>query len=259
MSSAEAFMAAAPPRKARVVEKALTRADEENIELLAQAVRLAAKFGWTEGVRSHFSVALSGNRIAVQNEDIPWSLMTAKDICVFDLDAPERPKGVSVSAFYTHRDLHRAHGNRARCVLHLHSPAATALSCTTPGKLEMVHQNCAYFYRAVGYFDYPETGTETTNEVNNAVARCFGKTNRVLLQANHGVLVIGESIYSAFDDLFYFENACSIYCRALSTAQPLKILDPEVCERIMAMRDRDREEYGKRNMRAFVTEMISKL
>jgi len=227
--------------------------------MLAHAFRIAAHFGWTEGVRNHFSVELSNRRMAVQNEDVPWSRMTPRDLVVVDLDAKEPPKGVSVSAFYTHRDMHRALGARARCILHLHPPSVTTLSCLRSGRLEMVHQNAAYFYGLVGYYDYPAHGTETTSAGCEAVVKALGESFRVLLQASHGVLVIGESVYSAFDDLFYFENACGIYCRVLSTGQAVKQLDENVCKRIVAMRERDREEYGKRHFLTLISGTLSKL
>jgi ribulose-5-phosphate 4-epimerase/fuculose-1-phosphate aldolase len=234
-----------------------SKQDEELLEHLAATLRLAAHFGWTEGVRNHFSVEISNRQIAVQNENIPWNLMTASDLVLFDINDTEPPKGVSVSAFYTHRDLHRALGERARCIMHLHPPFAAALSCTDPGKLEMCHQNAAYFYGVVGYHGYPVTGTETTPDGSAALVKALGKSNRVLLQANHGVLIVGESVHACFDDLFYFENACMIYCRTLATCQPMKILDPTVCKRVMAMRDRDRDTYGKKHLLSLINGVLN--
>ena len=49
--------------------------DQVELELLAACVRYADRQGWTEGVRSHFSVELSSKKMAVQCEDVCWGSM----------------------------------------------------------------------------------------------------------------------------------------------------------------------------------------
>ena len=59
---------------------------------------------------------------------------------------------------------------------------------------------------------------------------CLGNKQLMLL-ANHGVLVTGQTVAQAFDDLYYFEKACRTYIIALSTNKELKIANPEVAEK----------------------------
>ena len=54
---------------------------------------------------------------------------------------------------------------------------------------------------------------------------------RVLFLANHGVIVVGGSLATAFDDLYYLEQACRVQVLAQSTHQPRKIVDTEVCQK----------------------------
>ena len=42
-------------------------------------------------------------------------------------------------------------------------------------------------------------------------------------------MVVGQSIATAFDDLYYLERACEVQVLAQSTHQPLKIVPAEVC------------------------------
>ncbi len=46
--------------------------------------------------------------------------------------------------------------------------------------------------------------------------------NRVLFLAHHGVIVVGETMAQAFDDLYYLERACEVQVLAMSTGRPVK-------------------------------------
>ncbi|MEO1972648.1 MAG: class II aldolase/adducin family protein, partial [Pirellulaceae bacterium] len=51
----------------------------------------------------------------------------------------------------------------------------------------------------------------------------------VLFMANHGVLVTGENVALAFDDLYYLERAAMVQIMAMSTGRPLRIIADQVC------------------------------
>ena len=52
--------------------------------------------------------------------------------------------------------------------------------------------------------------------------------NPILLMRNHGVMVIGETVAQAFDDLYYFERSCETYITALQTGRELRIVSDQV-------------------------------
>lgn len=52
----------------------------------------------------------------------------------------------------------------------------------------------------------------------------------VLFLANHGVVVTGESVALAFDDLYYLERACLTQVLAESRGKPLKIIPENICQ-----------------------------
>jgi ribulose-5-phosphate 4-epimerase/fuculose-1-phosphate aldolase len=59
---------------------------------------------------------------------------------------------------------------------------------------------------------------------------------------NHGVMAVGDTIASAFDELFYFERACRNYITALMTGKPLRIASDAVAEKTA----RQWEDYTNR-------------
>jgi len=52
-----------------------------------------------------------------------------------------------------------------------------------------------------------------------------------LMMGNHGIMITGESIGEAFDDMYTIERACQILTLAYSTNQPLNLLSAEVAEK----------------------------
>ncbi len=64
----------------------------------------------------------------------------------------------------------------------------------------------------------------------------------VVFMKNHGVLIVGESIAAAWDDLYYLERACEAQRLAMATVRPLKAVPEEVAARTAAqMREGDGE------------------
>ena len=53
---------------------------------------------------------------------------------------------------------------------------------------------------------------------------------KVLLMANHGVLIATETIAEAFDFMYYVERAAEVTVKALSSGRPLKPIREEVCQ-----------------------------
>jgi len=116
----------------------------------------------------------------------------------------------------------------ARCILHVHSKYATALSALKDPTLPPIDQNSMRFYNRVAVYD--DFGGLGFEEESNKMAACIGN-HRTMLLANHGILTTGQTVAQAFDELYYFEKACETYITALSTHKELKIVTPEVAEK----------------------------
>jgi ribulose-5-phosphate 4-epimerase/fuculose-1-phosphate aldolase len=192
---------------------------------LAAALRLAVRFGFNEGIDNHFTYAVPGtdDRFLLHPYGMHWSEVTASDLLVVDRDGTvlEGEGEVEVSAFAIHAPLHQRHPG-ARCVLHTHMPYATALTAVEAGRLEPVNQNSLRFHGDVAYDDH-YNGLACAVEEGERMVEVLG-AKRVLFLANHGVLVVGETVAGAFDDLYFLERACQLQVLAMSTGRPLKRL-----------------------------------
>ncbi len=190
---------------------------------LAAALRLAARMGLHEGICNHFSYALPGpeNRFLLNPFGLHWTEIRAGDLLVVDATGKvlEGDGEAELSAICIHAPLHRHHP-RGRCVLHTHMPYATALTAIEDGRLEPVIQNALRFYGDVAY-DRDYGGLAQEADEGERIARAMGD-KRVLFMANHGIVVVGDSIATAFDDLYYLERACQTQVLAMSTGRPLK-------------------------------------
>jgi ribulose-5-phosphate 4-epimerase/fuculose-1-phosphate aldolase len=65
------------------------------------------------------------------------------------------------------------------------------------------------------------------------IARAMHGADVVFL-GNHGVIVCGERIAWAYDDLYYLERACMHQVLAQSTGRPLQPVQPELAARVAA-------------------------
>jgi ribulose-5-phosphate 4-epimerase/fuculose-1-phosphate aldolase len=101
-------------------------------------------------------------------------------------------------------------------------PFATALTVLEGGRLEPASQNALRFYGRVGYDEAYNGLALDDAEGDRIAARLNG--GDVLFLANHGVIVCGETIAWAFDDLYYLERACMVQVLAQGTGKALKRL-----------------------------------
>ena len=190
---------------------------------LAAIFRMTARLNMHEGVCNHFTVMLPGRRFLINPKGVAFERITASGLLLIDKHgATIAGKGrAPTTGFAIHTRVHLAHPY-ANVVLHLHSPYSTALTAIQGGRLEMVHQNAARFYGEIAYDDHFNGIAEATLE-GDRIAEAIGD-KRILFLANHGVVVVGETIARAFDDLYYLERACQVQVLATQTGRPLKVM-----------------------------------
>ena len=199
---------------------------------LAAAFRWTAKLNMNEGIANHFSVCLpNSNNFYVNGSGLHFSSIKASDMVLVDQNKIEeikkKPELVDPTALNIHGAIHRKVPH-ARCILHVHSKYATALSALKNPILKPIDQNTMRFYNRVAIFnDFGGLGFE---EESNKMASAIGN-NRSMLLANHGILTVGETVSQAFDELYYFEKACETYITALSTNKELNEVNSEVAEK----------------------------
>jgi ribulose-5-phosphate 4-epimerase/fuculose-1-phosphate aldolase len=197
---------------------------------LAAILRWSCRLGLSEGICNHYSCAVGVDRFLVNPFGFHWSELKASQMLLVDyagkvLDGEGK---VEPTALFIHAEIHRG-VPQARCVLHTHMPYATALGALERGRLEMASQNALRYFDDIAYDDDYQ-GLALDNAEGMRICRQLGG-KRILFLANHGVVVVGQSIAAAFDDLYYLERACEVHVLAQSTHKPLKIVPDHVARK----------------------------
>jgi ribulose-5-phosphate 4-epimerase/fuculose-1-phosphate aldolase len=190
---------------------------------LAAALRWAHRLGLSEGVCNHFSLAAPGvpGRFLVNPQGLHWSEIVPSDIVLVDGDGKlvggKHP--VEPTAFFIHSRIHRARRKPA-CVLHTHMPFATSITLLDSGRLDPVSQNALRFYGRVAY-DEEYNGLALDDAEGDRIGAKLGDHD-VLFLAHHGVIVCGDSVANAFDDLYYLERAAMLQVLAQGTGKTVR-------------------------------------
>jgi ribulose-5-phosphate 4-epimerase/fuculose-1-phosphate aldolase len=225
-------MADVSPSPQALFETAATRSLCED---LALALRAAAQHGLGEGVCNHFSIALPqrADWFLLNPRGLNWSEVRGEDIVLVDARG-ERLAGrhpVEPTAMFIHAAVHRIAGKA--CVLHTHMPYATALTLTDQRALDTtLSQNAMRFHGRIAVDD-AYNGLALDASEGERIARAMRGADVAFL-GNHGVIVCGEKIAWAFDDLYYLERACTHQVLAQSTGRPLRPVQPELAARVAA-------------------------
>ena len=200
---------------------------------LAAVFRWTAKLNMHEGIANHFSVCHpdSNGSFYVNGTGQHFSNIKASDLVLIEENNFEKmkskPEIVDPTAINIHGAIHKKVPH-AKCILHVHSKYATALSCLKDPTLPPIDQNTMRFYNRIAL--YAEFGGLGFEEESEKMANSIGNHSTLLL-ANHGILTAAPTIAQAFDDLFYFERACETYLTALSSRKELNTASNEVAEK----------------------------
>ena len=200
---------------------------------LALALRAAAHHGFGEGVCNHFSVALPGRGdvFLLNPRGLMWSEVQAADIVMVDASGRKLAgrHAVEPTAMFIHGAIHRIAGKT--CVLHSHMPHATALTLTSDRGLDTtLSQNAMRFHGRVA-IDPHYNGLALDEAEGERIARALGDADVAFL-GNHGVVVCGERVDYAYDDLYYLERACEVQVIAQSTGRALQPVAAAIAARV---------------------------
>ncbi|MFM2478672.1 class II aldolase and adducin N-terminal domain-containing protein [Celerinatantimonas sp. MCCC 1A17872] len=206
---------------------------EEQIRIdLAATFRIVAHLGMHEAVANHFSAAVSedGKKFLLNPKWKHFSRIRASDLLLLDADdtSNKEHKDVDATAWSIHGQIHQRMPE-VRVVLHLHPVYTTAISALKNPAILPIDQNTARYFNRVS-FDTMYGGMADTDEEGARLAALLANNHR-LMMGNHGVMVTGNNIGVAFDDIWTLERACQILVTALSTGQPLNVLSDEVAEK----------------------------
>jgi ribulose-5-phosphate 4-epimerase/fuculose-1-phosphate aldolase len=200
---------------------------------LALALRAAAHHGLGEGVCNHFSAELpdGSGRFLLNPRGFLWSEVQADDIVMVDQRGTRLAGAheIEPTAMFIHAAVHRIAGKA--CVLHTHMPFATALTLTEDRGLDTtLSQNAMRFHGRLA-IDAQYNGLALDESEGERIAHAMMGADVVFL-GNHGVVVCGERMAWAYDDLYYLERACMHQVLAQQTGRPLRPVSAALAARV---------------------------
>ena len=198
---------------------------------LAATFRMAARYGFEEGICNHFSALVPGYDDLFIVNPYGWAFreLTASRllICDFHGQVVSGEGQPEATAFYIHARIHK-NVPRAKVAFHTHMPYATALSMTEGEPLIFAGQTALKFYGRTAV-DHDYNGLALDEREGDRIAAAVGEADIVFMK-HHGVMVLGPTIAEAWDDLYYLERACEVQALALSTGRQVLPVKPEIAE-----------------------------
>jgi ribulose-5-phosphate 4-epimerase/fuculose-1-phosphate aldolase len=210
------------------VAETATRTDSANIPAeerdlrvqLAACSRIAEMCGMSELVSTHITLRIPGtDTYLIKPQSLLFDEVTASSMVKVDLNG----NVVGDNGYQPNRAGVAIHGTilRARpdvnCVLHSHTPYATALSSIEGGLLPLT-QAALRFSNQVAYHNY---GRAATDPIECDLLAEDMADKSVMLMRNHGLLTTGKTVGEALIAAFYLEKACQFQILAQSANQPL--------------------------------------
>lgn len=179
--------------------------------LVVEHSRLLVSQSLTRGTGGNIS-AINEDRslVAITPSGVPYSVMTASDVCVVDLDG-KRIDGdlLPSSELDLHLECYRRRLD-VGSVVHSHSTYATVMACLGL-PLQPIHYLIGFAGEDVPVTPYEVFGTA---ELARLAVDVMGDRNAVLL-GNHGLLAVGRDLPSAFNVAEEIEFVAEIYYKTL--------------------------------------------
>jgi L-fuculose-phosphate aldolase len=214
------------------------RYENEKRELISYGRRIK-EAGYVLGTAGNLSLRPAGadDQFLVTPSGMDYDQLVPSDIvlCNMQLGVLEGNRKPSVESTL-HRDIYQARPD-VRAVIHTHALYATAMA-TARLTLPVIEAELAMVGERVEVAEYADSATPQL--ARNAV-QALG-TNQAVLLANHGLVVVGQTLKQALDHTQLIEVAAHKFILASVLGKVFEI-PPESCRRI---REFKRESYGQR-------------
>lgn len=201
---------------------------------LAAAFRLAAHFGWDDGIATHMSARLPDGTFLLNPFGLLFEEITASSLMRMDLagNVLEMPEGcfLNPAAFAVHSAVLAGRPD-INCAIHFHSQDGVAVSSLEEGLLPL-SQNALMVWSDVAYHEFE--GVVSPDEERERLQRDIGDKHMMILR-NHGTLAVGRSVASAFARISALEWACTAQVKTLAMGRPLHLPQAHAIERMNAM------------------------
>jgi ribulose-5-phosphate 4-epimerase/fuculose-1-phosphate aldolase len=199
------------PKNAKPVRERVSREEWQARVDLAAAYQLAAIFKWTDLIYTHFSARVPGSEDFLINAyGLMFDEITASNLVRIDehgkvVDDP-LDLGYNEAGFVIHGCVHAARPE-INCVIHTHTRAGVAVSAMKCGLLP-ISQHAMRVYKQCAYHDYE--GIALNMDERARMEKSLGKSSKVMILRNHGLLTLGATVREAFELMYYLDCACQI-------------------------------------------------
>ncbi|XP_066931002.1 alpha-adducin-like [Clytia hemisphaerica] len=184
---------------------------------LAAVYRLVDLLGWSESIYNHISVRLSNesNEYLINPFGLLFNEITASSLVKCDasgnvVDEGSTTLGLNKAGFVLHSTIHEFRPD-LNCIIHVHTPDVIAVSSMKCGLLRISQESLVV--GNVSYHDYK--GILINEEERESIQNDLGTENKIMILRNHGAVICGASIESAFHDLLNFMDACETQVKAI--------------------------------------------
>lgn len=198
---------------------------------LAAAYRLIALDGMDDGISTHISARLPGERFLLNPFGLRFEEIRADQLVTVNADGEvlDDPTGLGINpaGFTIHSAIHAARPDAA-CVLHTHTVAGVALSCLEEGLLPL-NQWSLQFHDRLAYHDYEAIALDL--DERQRLTADLGHCSAMVLR-QHGLLTCGRDVGEAFLRMRDLERSCQAQLAAQATGRPLRLASPELAEKV---------------------------
>ena len=221
------------------LQEQVSEAEWQTRVALAAAYQLVAIHRMTDHIYTHISARVPGEdgHFLLNAYGLTFDEVTASNLVKVNLQGEVlldvTGLGINHAGFIIHGAIHE-HRHDAACVMHTHTQAGIAVSAQQRG-LRMLSQHAMRFHNKLAYHDYE--GVVLDMDEREQIVKNLGQRNVMILR-NHGLLVCGDSIPDAFDQMYYLERACQIQIAAQSSGEALIEPSDAVAARVAAQFDR---------------------
>ncbi len=219
------------------LQKQVSEAEWQTRVDLAACYRLVAHYGWTDLIFTHLSARVpdtvgsaEGEAFLINPLGHLFHEITASSLVKVDLDGKvlsDSEHGINPAGFTIHSAVHAARPD-VGCVMHLHTNDGVAVSAQADGLLPLT-QTALTITAGLSYHDYE--GIALDLDERERLVADLGQSNTMILR-NHGTLTCGETVASAFLNMYLLERACSMQVRALSGGAKLNMPSDDAVEAV---------------------------
>ncbi|MCH8916598.1 MAG: class II aldolase/adducin family protein [Alphaproteobacteria bacterium] len=219
----------------------VTEEERETRVNLAALYRLTAHYGMDDKTSTHISARVPGtdDQFLLNPQGRLFHQMKASDLIKINMAGEilsDTPHTVIRAGYVIHSAVLGARPD-VDCVIHTHTTAGMAVSALKCGLLP-VNQKSMKYVASMAYHDYE--GFATDLDERERLVADLGTENWLILR-NHGLLVCGPSMWTAFSWMHSLESACRVQVAAMNTGSELTLPSQEVIDHAADQANRPRD------------------